>query len=1223
MLIWRQAVTEFRTLLAQLPIFGDISEVELSSDDPAVTLELDVNAGRRSLVLLLSDCVGRAWTEGRLLRSLEPITRRCPLVIVQMLPQRLWAGCGLSFVPVQVGLRDDDGTSTLWARGRTGCTAVNGDGEPIPVLELDARWLRPWASLVSGTEESPIRGMAVYTGAAPEPFGEDEAMTALERVALFRSAASPMAVRLASCLAVAPLSLPLLRLVQHASLPESLLADLAEVFLGGLCRRVLEPADDAVDFEFYPGVRELLLSSLSRAEALRVFRLVTKIAGDRLGSSQEFADLIMQGPDARLTEPGPSLHGILTEPFASVALTVLRSIGGRYSDLADELIKPRTGDLGPAVLAAARAVSADSDSETGAPGSAVIAHSGIAYPEGETMPAPSNPAEPARPPRIWRNVPPNNPYFTGREDLLLALRAELRAGVTTALVPIALHGLGGVGKSQIAVEYTYRFQDDYDLVCWIPGEVIGQMRSELAALAPLLGVPDDGNQEVTLAGVREALRRGEPFSRWLLVIDKAEDPEEVLKYLPPTGGHRLITSRNQLWATYARTFPVPQFTREESISLIRSRGNDISYEDADRLADRLGDLPLALEHAAAYQAENGMSVDGYLTRLDEQMSTLLQDNPPRGYRLDIVAAWTLAFEDLERRAPEAAALVQLCSFLGPEPIPYTLLWAFRNAADLPADLKNMLLDERPFYRAIRQVGRYALLQVQPSSQTLTEHRLVQQVLRERLSEEQQAQMESLVCRLLAVANPGLPDDPRRWEMLSTINRHLRFTKILDYDSYDARRLIIDQIRYLFIRGDQRSSRKLAEEAVRRWRDSPGPDDQQTLTACRLLGIVLREMGRYREARDISEDTYQRSLQAFTERDERTLVTANSYAADLRTAGRYKEALDLDERIYRLHQEVFGEDDENTFRSAHNLAIDRRLNGFYQKALELNRETHKRRRELLGDQRWETWSSAGAAARDLRFLGEYAESARLLEEAVAACRVLLGPEHREVVRLRMDYAMTLRRLGRLDEARAEAQYCMEVNRRRLGEVHNYTLSAMTIYAEVLRLLGEVGQALDYAEQVRLAAPGCYGEGHALVATCEHNYAIKLRAIGDVESAFAIDRTINAQFHGIYRDQSRRTTNSDISLALDFALRGDRARARPLLAEMRERSAQIRSEDHPRTQFIAVNLAKVLAELGQIEEAAELRATALDALRDRLGSRHPEVILAESNAFIEFEMEIPDR
>jgi tetratricopeptide (TPR) repeat protein len=1153
---------------------------------------------------------------------LEPLAEAVPLTIVQMLPQRLWAGCRVQFVPVQVGAHHGENSAfRLWAGPRPGYPDMGGQGVPIPVLELDDRWLAPWASLLAGEIRSPIAGMAVYSRFALDARESQEMAAPQDRVELFRSVATPTALRLASYLAAAPLSLPVLQLLQPMTLPGSRAADLAEVLLSGLLRRVPQVQPGGLEFDFYPGVRQVLLASISRAEVLRVFRSVCQLVGDQFGASLAFTNFLAHGAGAAWPKPDPDLDASNSEPFASIAITVLRAVGSRYRDIAYQFASPS----GEVPSSEPHVVSASALEPTMA--DPLVPKSVIAaYSEEHRMSNPDGPVTPTRTPTLWLGVPPNNPHFTGREELLLAMHSQLSSGFTTALVPITLYGLGGVGKTQIAIEYVYRFAADYELICWISGEASGQLRSDLAALARHLGisVSADGDQEATLEAVKEALRMGKPYSRWLLVIDNVEQPEEVMRYLPPTGGHRLITSRNQAWDDWAQTFHVPPFTRDESIRHIRRRGKDISEEDAYRLAERLGDLPLAIEQAVVWQAQSGMPVERYIALLESRMTALLKENPPRGYSLDIVAAWTIAFEHLEEEAPSAAALVRVCSFLGPAPIPYRLLWAFQRATNLPPDLERIFRDEEDFYAAIGKVGKYALLQVDPSNQTITEHRLVQAVLRERLSEEAQAEVVQLVCRLLTAANPGRPDDPSNWSLLSSINHHLSFTGILDQDNQDARRLVIDQIRFLFQEGDHGGCRELAEETVRRWRVSPGPDDAQTLHACRLLGIVLREIGRADEARKLNEDTYRRCLTVFPETHQQALVMGNSYASDLRMAGKYADAMELDERLFELHKEVFGEDDENTLRSAHNLAIDKRLIGFYADALEINQDTFRRRREVLGDRRWETWSSLGQIARDLRLLGRYEESAQLLAEAIAAIKSLFdNPEHREVIRLRTDYAMTLRRLGRLDAARAEAELCLAVNQRRFGSTHNYTLTTMSLLAQLLRLLGLADQALELAERVAMEAPSCYGRGHVLVATAEHNLAVQHRAVGDVETALAIDRRVNEQFHEVWSGQLRRTTSSDLSLATDYALTADLATARDMLVAERSRSEQIRGADHPRNYFVAMNLARVLDELGNVTGAEEIRAEALPVLQASLGARHPEVLAAGNGAFVEFEMELPDR
>src|SRR5262245_13357319 len=225
-------------------------------------------------------------------------------------------------------------------------------------------------------------------------------------------------------------------------------------------------------------------------------------------------------------------------------------------------------------------------------------------------------------PEVWGKIPPRNKNFTGREKLLEKLRSGMTAGnvgqVTVVLpqaFPHALHGLGGVGKTQMAVEYAYRYGNEYDLVWWISADQRVLIRSSLALLAPYLDLPSAaaiGVEDVANA-VLDALRRGKPYDRWLLIFDNADEPEDIRDVISDGPVHVLITSRNHRWEDVVEAVPVDVFTREESIAFLNKRVRKaIAPGDADRLAEQLGDLPLALEQAGALQAETGMSAVEYI-----------------------------------------------------------------------------------------------------------------------------------------------------------------------------------------------------------------------------------------------------------------------------------------------------------------------------------------------------------------------------------------------------------------------------------------------------------------------------------------------------------------------------------------------------------------------------------------------------------------------------------
>src|SRR6202034_4673437 len=199
-------------------------------------------------------------------------------------------------------------------------------------------------------------------------------------------------------------------------------------------------------------------------------------------------------------------------------------------------------------------------------------------------------------PAIWGDVPMRNKNFTGRDDTLAKLRQGASSRGTAVLPeqdpdnpqPQAVHGLGGVGKTAIAIEYAHRFSSDYDLVWWIPSDQLPSVRGSLANLAAKLRLelPAATGIDGAIAAVIEALRLGVPYSRWLLIFDNADQPETIHDLIPDGPGDVLITSRNHRWQAVADTVKMDVFSRPESIEFLNKRvPKGLRQEDADGLAD--------------------------------------------------------------------------------------------------------------------------------------------------------------------------------------------------------------------------------------------------------------------------------------------------------------------------------------------------------------------------------------------------------------------------------------------------------------------------------------------------------------------------------------------------------------------------------------------------------------------------------------------------------------
>lgn len=837
-------------------------------------------------------------------------------------------------------------------------------------------------------------------------------------------------------------------------------------------------------------------------------------------------------------------------------------------------------------------------------------------------------------PAVWGGVPPRNVNFTGRDDLVVAARDSLRRHhAPAALVPHAMYGLGGVGKTQLASEYAHRFQTEYDLVWWIPSDDERSVRRSLASLGRRLSLPDSIDVQQVIDSALDALRRDPKYARWLLVFDNAEEPEKIRPYLPTGSGHVLITSRNRHWDGEANTVEVDVFTSHESVALLTKRWKGLSGDDALSLAERLGHLPLALDQAVAVHEQTGMPLTKYLELFDESPGDVLDEGTAVGYQLSVAKTWRLAFDQLRERSAAAAQLLELCAFISSQPIAISMLTRGRGAP-LPSPLQEVLRDELQLRRAVRDIGRYALAQLDPGRDFVKIHMLVRAVIRDGLPPEQRELLESSAHAVLALANPGDPDRSENWTHHGQITPHVIPSGVIYSPDASARQVVLDQVRYLYSIGDFSASRTLGELAVETWRASLGVDDPMTLVAGRHLGNSLRALGEYREARELDQDTLGRMETTLGVDHEHTLAVAKSVAADLRLLGAFQQAKALDEGTLERHRRVLGPDDPSTLRAANNLAVDHRLLGEFRSALRLDQDTRLRRSRVFGEDHIETLYSYGCLARDEYGLGNYTEALELQREKLRIHEQKLPvSDHGDLLYARRNLAILLRKTGHHGQALVMADKNFDVYRNRFGRKHEHTLAAMVTLCNTLRLIGvdpgsaaeareaALARARDLGDEAIDSYRQSFGAEHPFTLACANNLGIVLRALELNDEAMELDERTMASLERVLGADHPYTLCAAANMTNNLAAAGRHAEARDLSVDVLARSRRVRIEDHPYTLAAAANLAIDLAAMGQAAESIALQNDTRDRLRRRLGPDHPETINVERGRRAESDIEPP--
>jgi hypothetical protein len=625
--------------------------------------------------------------------------------------------------------------------------------------------------------------------------------------------------------------------------------------------------------------------------------------------------------------------------------------------------------------------------------------------------------------RAWVNVPARNRGFTGREGLLSAVRDALAAG--DRAVVQALHGMGGVGKTQLAIEYAHRSGLDYDVVLWVNAENASLIADQFAVLGATLGCAQPGaDVAVMRTAVLGELRERD---RWLLVFDNAEDPEDIAAWLPGGSGHVLITSRRRGWHEVAVPVEVDVLARPESVAILQGRVRRLAEDDADLVARVLGDLPLAVAQAAGYMAEAGMPASQYAALVADRAAEILDQGRPSSYPMSLAAVTEFAIERLRGEDRAAAALAEVCAFLGPEPVPAQ--WFVTAAKDLPAPLGDRARDPLAWRQVLAALGRSALARVDDDHMVM--HRLTQVIIRTNLPGNQDA-TRGVAGAVVAASHPGDRDTPGNWPAWARMLPHLLAVEPAASSDPGLRRLAIDAAYYLSRRGDTQVSHDLARRLRDQWHSSLGPDGEHVLAASGALGNALRDLGRYAEARDSDTGTLARCRRVLGEDHPDTLWYANNLVLDLNGLKEHQAARVLGEGTLARCRQALGGDHPSTLWTANCLAITLRELREYRAARLLDEDTLARSRQVLGEDHPNTLWTANNLARDLRGLGECEEARALDEDVLARCRRVLGEDHPETLRSARSLALDLEALERRDQRTSGLPLILPPSDHPLGE-----------------------------------------------------------------------------------------------------------------------------------------------------------------------------------------------
>lgn len=696
---------------------------------------------------------------------------------------------------------------------------------------------------------------------------------------------------------------------------------------------------------------------------------------------------------------------------------------------------------------------------------------------------------------LW-NVPHRrNFYFTGREDILAHLYTVLKDRKAAALNQAqAISGLGGIGKTQIAIEYAYRYREHYQAVFWINASSHDAFNADFVMLAALLGLPEQREQEQAIV-VRAVKRWLSSDSHWLLILDNVDDLALIDEFLPPdAAGDVLITTRQQALGTIAQSIEVEKMEKAEGVKFLLRRakllGPDAALDQAPQeqqaqateIVSLLDGLPLALDQAGAYIEETRCGLSHYLDLFATRRKELLsrRGRLPVDHPEPVATTWSLSFQKAEQESAAAADLLRLLAFLGPEAIPEEIITPGTTTSDpVIATLEG---DPLKANEAIEVLLRYSLIWRNPAEQLLNMHRLVQAVLRDTMDRDMQRLWAELAIRAVNNAFPNVKLET--WERCRRCIPHVlicaSYAEAYALAFPEAARLSNEAASYLLEFARYDAAKFLLQNALAIRENISGADHPDTAHTLNGLGDTYRAKADYVLAEQFYERALkiQKKVKGLENLDVAQIL--NNLGSLYRTQGAYTRAEPVYKEALRIREVSLGPNHLLVAQSYHNLANLYHPQGKYQQAETLYEQALHIREQQLGDSHPAVASTLGMLAKTYKEEGKLDLAEEINLRALYIRERTSGPEHPRVATILNNLVEIYHAEGRMREAEPLIKRALNIHEQALGRKHPFMAYSLINQAKHFFLLEDYAQAEAYFNEALDVREQSLGQNHPRTA-----------------------------------------------------------------------------------------------------------------------------------------------
>lgn len=801
----------------------------------------------------------------------------------------------------------------------------------------------------------------------------------------------------------------------------------------------------------------------------------------------------------------------------------------------------------------------------------------------------------------------NLSHHFGRVEFLTQIHDIFNTDNTAALTQ-TITGLGGVGKTQIALAYAYIYKKSYRYIWMVRAENPTTCDLDYKDFALRMGLCKiAADRQEIIAKIRDWQEQN---GDWLFIYDNVMEYAELQDYLPRfPKGHMLFTTRNHYFEI-GNPLPVDVFSSEAAGEFLRIRTKQDELESSLALGRELGGLPLALEQAAAYIGKNHLTLQAYFDLFRKYKLRLFSNTqPPTNYNYTVATTWQISLEKISEEATRQ--ILYFSAFLDPDRISKQL---FRDGAEaLPQPLAEAVADEIVFNKILTELDTYSLIR-RNDDELWSIHGLLQEVVRESLDQDRVGWAESVMELLYRVYDFDYYQ-PKTWEKAGQLIPHIqivvKFAIFLQIENKRSGWLFAGAGAYLYYQGWYKEAESLYKRALAIYERVLGPDHPETGSVVNNLALLYENQGRYEEV----EPLYKRVLE-IVERvngpNHPIMATSlNNLAGLYFRQGRYQEAEILFKWALTIKEQMLGQDHPDTAASLNNLAGLYYRQGRYDEAELFFNRALKICERVLGPDHPNTAGSMNNLALLYKRQGRYEEAELLIKQALEIREQVLRPDHPDTASSMNNLALLNKSQGRYEEVEAIYKRTLEIRERVLGPEHLDTATSLNNLAILYYSQGRYKEAEPLYKRVLAFKEQVLGPDHPDIASSLNNLAIFYYDQGRYEEAEPLYKRALEIYERVLGPDHPDTATFLNNLAFLYKGQGRYEEVEPLFKRVLMFQEQILGLDHPDTALSLNNLACLYTSQGQYEKAEPLLKRVLKIYERVLGPDHPDTAVSLDN------------